>query len=212
MTRSVEETKKQLMAAATTEFAARGPHGTTMEQIAKRAGVNKERLYAYYGEKFQVFAAVLAEQLAQVADAVPLDVLREAGAGEYAGRSFDYLATHPELSRLLHWEALTYGDDEVPDEARRTAYYQQKVETLGAIRAARGFEPNDRQPDHLFSLVFAIVHWWFGLPQLARMLARPVTDDRAEYDRRRATVVAAATLLIEGAVPLDPSPGPVDNG
>ena len=78
MARSVEETKKQLMAAATAEFAARGPHGTTMEQIAKRAGVNKERLYTYYGDKLQVFTTVLAAQLAEVAEAVPIDDLYEA--------------------------------------------------------------------------------------------------------------------------------------
>src|SRR5260370_16966029 len=95
MARTVEETKKQLMAAATAEFAARGPHGTTMEQIAKRAGVNKERLYAYYGEKLQVFAAVLAEELAKVADAVPIDVLHEEGAGEYARPCFHSLPPPP---------------------------------------------------------------------------------------------------------------------
>lgn len=198
MARSVEETKKQLLAAATAEFAARGPHGTTMEQIAKRAGVNKERLYTYYGEKPQVFATVLAEQLAEVAAAVPIDVLQEHGAGEYAGRCFDYLAAHPELIRLLHWEALTYGDGEVPDETRRTAYYQRKVESLAAHQAASGTEPNAAAPDaaHLLSLILAVVHWWFALPQLARMITGSADDDPAEHARRRATVVEAATRLI----------------
>jgi AcrR family transcriptional regulator len=201
MARSVEQTKKQLLAAATAELAARGPHGTTMEQIAKRAGVNKERLYTYYGDKLGVFAAVLSEELAKVADAVPVDVLRDQGAGEYAGCCFDYLATHPELIRLLHWEALTYGDEEVPDEARRTDYYRQKVESLAAVQATQGIEASAGQPDaaHLFSLVLAVAHWWFALPQLARMITGSGSQDHAEHDRRRATVVEAITRLTAGA-------------
>src|SRR3977135_3776000 len=46
-----EETKRRLKQAATEEFAEHGPEGTSMEQIAKRAGINKERLYNYFGDK-----------------------------------------------------------------------------------------------------------------------------------------------------------------
>lgn len=194
MARTVEDTKKQLMAAATAEFAARGPHATTMEQIAKSAGVNKERLYAYYGDKLQVFAAVLAGELAKVADAVPIDVLEKEGPGEYAGHCFDYLDAHPELIRLLHWEALTFGDTEFPDEARRTDYYRQKVNAVAATRAT---SPTTDQPDaaHLYALLLAVAHWWFALPQLARMITGSGGDDRAERGRRRAAVVEAATRI-----------------
>src|SRR5258708_3825174 len=197
MARTVEDTKKQLLAAATAEFAARGPHGTTMEQIAKRAGVNKERLYAYYGEKLQVFAAVLAEQLAEVADAVPIAVLHEEGAGEYAGRCFDYLDAHPELIRLLHWEALTYDDAEVPDEARRTEHYRQKVDSVAATQRS-AHEPAQPDAAHLYALLLAVAHWWFALPQPARMSPGAGGDDRAERDRRRGAVVEAATRLAAG--------------
>jgi AcrR family transcriptional regulator len=207
MARTVENTKKQLMAAATAEFAARGPHGTTMEQIAKRAGVNKERLYTYYGDKLQVFAAVLAEELAKVADAVPIDVLEKEGPGEYAGRCFDYLDAHPELIRLLHWEALMFSDAEVPDEARRTDYYRQKVDAVTATQVTTretgqsdAGQPCTGQPDaaHLYALLLAVAHWWFALPQLARMITGSSGEDRAERENRRAAVVEAATRIAAG--------------
>ena len=147
-----------------------------------------------------VFAAVLAEELAKVADAVPIDVLHAEGAGEYAGRCFDYLDTHPELIRLLHWEALTFGDAEVPDEARRTEYYRGKVDSVAAVQLG---SQDSAQPDvaHLYALLLAVAHWWFALPQLARMITGSGGDDRAERDRRRATVVAAATRLAAGPLP-----------
>ena len=42
-----EGTKRKIKDAATAEFTRHGPAGTTIERIAKRAGVNKERVYNY---------------------------------------------------------------------------------------------------------------------------------------------------------------------
>ena len=50
-----EGTKRRIMQAATTEFAQHGPDGTTVERIARRAGVNKERVYNYFGGKRALF-------------------------------------------------------------------------------------------------------------------------------------------------------------
>src|ERR1700739_4300497 len=56
---NTEQTKRRLKDAATEEFAAHGLHGTTVDRIAERAGVNKERLYNYFGDKRSLFATVL---------------------------------------------------------------------------------------------------------------------------------------------------------
>ena len=57
---NTEETRRRLKEAAVVEFAASGLAGTRMEKIAERAGINKERLYRYFGDKDQLFATVLA--------------------------------------------------------------------------------------------------------------------------------------------------------
>ena len=100
---NTEDTKQQLKEAAVAEFAAHGPNGTTMERIAKRAGINKERLYNYFGDKQNLFSIVLSDELAKVAEAIPIEALEDGDIGDYAGRCFDYLAAHPEFIRLLHW-------------------------------------------------------------------------------------------------------------
>ena len=50
-----EGTRRRLKEAATAEFAEHGPDGTTMAAIAERAGINKERLYKYFGDKQALF-------------------------------------------------------------------------------------------------------------------------------------------------------------
>ena len=66
-----EGTKRKIKDAATAEFTLRGPAGTTVERIAKRAGVNKERVYNYFGSKDRLFSAVLRDELTRAAEAVP---------------------------------------------------------------------------------------------------------------------------------------------
>jgi AcrR family transcriptional regulator len=165
-----------------------------MEGIAKSAGVNKERLYNYFGDKTQVFAAVLTRELAKVADAVPIEVVRTYGAGEYAGQCFDYLAANPDLMRLLHWEALVYGDGPVPDEERRSEHYRQKV---ASFKPAVDTGNSTDQPDAacLYSTILAMAHWWFALPQIARMITGSDANDPAEYHRRRAAIVDTVNRL-----------------
>src|SRR3954447_7034246 len=105
MARNIEETQQRLRAAACAEFAEHGVAGTTVTRIARRAGVNKERLYAYFGDKDALFDEVLTEALEELSRAVAPDGLRFQDLGEFAGRTFDYYRQHPELARLLQWES-----------------------------------------------------------------------------------------------------------
>src|SRR6059036_4233164 len=89
----------RIVAAAREEFARRGFDGARVDQIARRAGVNKQLLFYYFHSKRGLFNAVLArggadleaalEQLG-APDGRPLDRLRATLAAQ-----FDFLATHP---------------------------------------------------------------------------------------------------------------------
>ena len=57
-----EGTRRRLKEAAAAEFAEHGPDGTTMARIAGRAGINKERLYKYFGDKQALFETVLTAE------------------------------------------------------------------------------------------------------------------------------------------------------
>ena len=189
----VEGTKRRIKEAATAEFARCGPDGTTVERIAKKAGVNKERVYNYFGGKRQLFAAVLRDELATVARAVPVSSFALEDIGEYAGRVYDYHRERPELIRLLRWEALVF-DDEVPDEEVRRTYYECKSDAVVEGQEAETVTASIDAP-HLLMLVLSMAGWWSTVPQVARMLCGPPSDE--EHVRRRAAVVAAARRLAE---------------
>jgi AcrR family transcriptional regulator len=186
-----EGTRRRLLEAATVEFAERGPDGTTMARIADRAGINKERLYKYFGDKQSLFQTVLAGELERLAASVG----RPAGfeeIGEFAGRTFDYHAAHPALVRLLLWEGLAGGP--IADEDDRATHYRFKTAAYADAQQS-GVLDDDLDPDHLVFLIIGLAAWWCTVPQLAGMLTGAGDDDMAERARRRATVVRAAERL-----------------
>jgi AcrR family transcriptional regulator len=189
-----EGTKRKILEAAASEFAQRGPDGTTVERIAGLAGVNKERVYNYFGGKNELFARVLREQLATAAQDVPVDTSTADGFAEYAGRLYDYHRQHPALARLLQWEALAF-ESEVPEESSRREYYAIKT---GAITKAQdaGVVVDTIAPDLLHFLLLSLAAYWAVLPQVARMITSVTTNGGNEDARRRASVVEAARRLV----------------
>src|SRR5712691_10731976 len=90
-----EGTRRRLKEAATAEFAEHGPDGTTMARIAERAGINKERLYKYFGDKQALVETVLTDELDKLAASVAPVPSGFEEIGEFAARTFDYQAAHP---------------------------------------------------------------------------------------------------------------------
>ncbi|WP_053715422.1 TetR family transcriptional regulator [Saccharothrix sp. NRRL B-16348] len=191
---NTEETRRRLKEAAVVEFAAHGLAGTRVERIAARAGVNKERLYNYFGDKEQLFHAVLSDELAKIAAAVPFDPESLRDVGEYAGRCFDYHVANPHLVRLLQWEALAYGDGAVPDEEGRAAHYQRKVEAFRTAQSDGAVPPSPDAAD-LVLLIMSLTSWWQAVPQVARMVTGPL-----DLAHRRAAVVEAARRMVSAQV------------
>jgi AcrR family transcriptional regulator len=198
MPRDAERTKRLAREAAILEFAEHGQHGTTMERIAARAGVNKERVYSYFGDKAALFAHVVQEEIEKVAVAVPLTIERTEDVGEFAGRNFDYLEAHPHLARLVLWQGLA-DTGATPDGPIRDAL-QSKVETVAAAQRD-GLIDNAIDPAYLVFLLLALTSWWSAAPQTARALTRASPTDPGERARRRAAVVDAAMRLAKRQLP-----------
>lgn len=96
------------MAAARDEFARRGFAGARVEQIVRRAGVNKQLLFYYYHSKRGLFQAVLEQCAGELESALaaltpppgggsgPLERLRFTLRAQ-----FEFLSRHPEIVALL---------------------------------------------------------------------------------------------------------------
>ncbi|WP_106253130.1 TetR/AcrR family transcriptional regulator [Allonocardiopsis opalescens] len=160
-------TRRALLDAGRAEFVRHGLAGGRTDRIAALSGVNKQRIYAYFGSKEGLFTAVITDALNDLLEVVPLP--EDAGsAGELASRYVEavsgYHRAHPDLLRLLQWEAL-----ELPPEhgrtAERAAKYRGKVDGL----ARRLGIPPDQAAPLLFGLV-GLAAWPHAVPQLAALV------------------------------------------
>src|SRR5699024_9716263 len=79
MTKRTETTRALLLKAARTEFAAHGIAGARVDRIAERAGVNKQRIYANFGDKERLFQHVVGQALDELSS-------RDARRGHHPGR------------------------------------------------------------------------------------------------------------------------------
>ena len=187
-----QETRRRLQQAACTEFAAHGPDGTTMARIAALAGMNKERLYNYFGDKRLLFETVLIEELEKLAVSLEANAPGLEDIGKYTGCIFDYHPSHPHLVRLLLWEGLAEGP--AVNEAGRTAHYQRTVARFAEAQR-NGLLNDDLDPAKLVFLLIGLAAWWFAVPQLARMVTGSDGKGATERRYRRACVVSAARHL-----------------
>lgn len=97
-----------ILEAARAEFAAKGLAGARVNEIAARAGVNKQLIYYYFGSKEDLYRTALEAVYSEIRS-----LERDLHLGDMApaeamtaliGFSFDYLARHPEFIGLLNHE------------------------------------------------------------------------------------------------------------
>lgn len=187
--RDPEATKARIFDAAVAEFARYGIAGARIDRIAAEAKANKQLIYAYFGNKAELFSQVLGRCMVDLAAAVPVDPDDIEG---WLDRLMDYHAAHPELLRLLYWEGIEYGTTELPDETERRAHYAHKVAAFQDAQD-RGVVTDAIPAQDLLFLLVAMANWATVVPQMSRILVGGEDTDR---DRLRASVKEAARRII----------------
>ncbi len=152
-----EATRDRILAAAKDEFATYGLAGARINRIAAQARASKDRLYAYFASKEELFAAVTEQWTSETTAET---ALRGDDLPGYAGRLFDNYVAHPENARLQQWADLEAPDVMSEDDIRsktfrpkvaeirkgaaRGAHRPPRVESHGVDPADHGYRPDAR--------------------------------------------------------------------
>jgi AcrR family transcriptional regulator len=108
--RDPARTRAQILEAALTEFAHKGLAGARVDQIAARAGINKRMIYHYFGNKEDLFLAILErtyDDLRRREAELHLEGMEPAaGMRRLIAFSFNYYIENPHFIRLLNTENL----------------------------------------------------------------------------------------------------------
>lgn len=108
--RQPEKTREQILVAATEEFATAGLGGARVDKIARRAGANKRMIYHYFGNKEDLFLAVMErtyEHIRRQESALHLEELAPVEAmRKFVRFTFNYFNQNPHFVNLLNSENL----------------------------------------------------------------------------------------------------------
>jgi len=189
--RDADDTRRRIFEAATAEFGAHGIAGARIDRIAAAAGANKQLIYAYFGNKRELFDTVVSGHLARLLDEAPFD---PTDLPAHAASIFDHYIRHPELARLGAWHALD------PAEAgHRIAALESviKARTAAVKHAQRAGKISDTIPAaDLLAMVANLASMW-AVP--TQEWSPPGGITPAQARRHRAALLEAVRRLVEPA-------------
>ena len=181
------DTRRRLLDAAFEEFAAHGLAGARVDRIAELARANKRLIYAYYGNKEELFDTVMVRSLGVLTDAVPFSVDDLPG---YAGALFDHMIAHPAMVRLTMWKLLERPSVS-PEE---TEAYRPKVAAIADAKAGGRLAPGDDPVDVMMLVIGLVASWFTNSPALHALAGSGRTEPERVAEHRAALVRAVGLL------------------
>jgi AcrR family transcriptional regulator len=143
--KSADERRDEILDAAMVEFAERGLHGGSTEEIAKRAGISQPYVFRLFGSKKELFKAIVARCLRET-----LETFQRAAEGKRGEEALHamgeaYMQLLADRSRLrAQMQAYAACDDPDLREVVRNGYgdlvaYVERVSGLPPAEVSRFF-------------------------------------------------------------------------
>ena len=168
-----QERERQILDAATVEFATRGYAAGTVEHVGRAVGVSRAMIHAYFGDKDELYAACLTRA------GEPLVAVVAAAQDTAQAPVPRALATLRAILETLedrrHDWPLLYDRSLPPTSSAyaRARHYRTALERLGvegtyaALEHARNAKPGDAEllSELWLELTSAIVRWWLAHPE-----------------------------------------------
>ncbi|MBB4367933.1 TetR/AcrR family transcriptional regulator [Bradyrhizobium sp. cir1] len=188
-------TRKKLLTAARQEFARHGLAGARVDEIAERAGVNKQLVYHYFGDKDALYLAVLEwvyEDIREQERKLNLEGLPpDKAIRRLIEASFDHLAAHPDFIVLLNDENRG-GARHVRGSTRLEAMHSPLVKSVSHILhegVRSGLFRKGIDPVQLYISIAGLSYFFFSnTPTLSAIFGKDLSS-RAQRRARRRHVV-----------------------
>jgi TetR/AcrR family transcriptional regulator len=185
-------TRQKLLTAARREFAQSGLAGARVDEIAARAGVNKQLVYHYFGDKDALYLAVLEwvyEEIRAQERKLNLEGLPpERAIRKLIEGSFDHLAAHPDFIVLLNDENRG-GAKHVRGSRKLEAMHSPLVSMVSKILregVRAGTFRKGVNPVHLYISIAGLSYFFFSnTPTLSAIFGKDLSSAAARRARRK---------------------------
>lgn len=189
-----ETTRGILLAAARSAFAESGLEGARVDDIAHRAGVNKQLVYHYFGSKDELYTAVLEQVYSEIRSRElglnigalsPVDAIRKLIEFE-----FDHHLLSPDFVRILSDEN-AHGGRHL--KGTRAGKLNRPIVDLIGTTIQRGVASGDFRegldPLQVYLSIAALPYFYFGNIHTLSRAFDPSLATKAGQVKRRQQIV-----------------------
>jgi AcrR family transcriptional regulator len=202
--RDPARTRERILQAAIGEFSHKGLDGARVDEIAQHSRANKRLIYHYFGNKEELFLAVLErayDDVRQAEASLHLDGLDpETAIRRLTEFSFDYSASNPHFIHLLNCENL-YGARHLRESKRILQLNSPIIDALRRIldRGQRkGLFRKDVDPVQLYVSIAALGYFYLSNnPTLSVVFGRNLAGSREIRTRREHNVAVILGFLTQ---------------
>lgn len=182
--RNADASRQRILSAATEAFAAQGLDGARVDEIADRAGINKRMLYHYFGNKDDLFAAVLDQLYETICtESAELDIVSSSartGLTKLIDFVVDFYLENPHAITLLNAENL-HKARHLRTSARIRSIqvpFEEMLDALLARGVAEGMFRSGINGARLYISIVGLIYYY-----LSNGHSLSVFFDRDLYDR-----------------------------
>ena len=186
-----DSSRQALLLAARAAFAEGGLEGARVDDIARRAHINKQLVYHYFGSKDGLYTAVLEQVYQEIRDqerGLELDSFpAEEAMRKLIEFSFDYLERSPEFVRILADEN-AHGGQHLKGSHVVTEVNRPIIELIRSTLArgvAAGVFRQGLDPLHVYLSIAGMSFFYFAnLHTLTRAFDSELSTTRGVAERR----------------------------
>ena len=188
--RDADRSQRDILDAASAEFAAHGLGGARMDRIAQAAAVNKRLIYYYFESKESLFLAVLErsyagirgqEQQLNLTQLEPIEAIRR-----LISFTWDYYIAHPDFLSLLNSENL-HRASHLKRSGRAQSLNSPLVQALADVLTRgtqQGLFRAGVDPVQLYISIAGLSYFYLGNSHtLSTIFARDLLGTKAKLER-----------------------------
>lgn len=168
-----KQRREQLLGVSRRLFADKGYEGTTVEEIAAKAGVSKPVVYEHFGGKEGMYAVVVDREIQSLLDAITGALGKRVNARILLEQAtlalLDYIESSPEGFRILVRDSPT-GQSTGSFASLISDVASQVEHLLGAEFKTRGLDPKTAPiyAQMLVGMAALTGQWWLDSPKFKK--------------------------------------------
>lgn len=161
------KSKEAILKQAREVFSQKGYHGARIDEIAEAAGINKQRIYAYFGSKQDLYHTALLEVYSEAARQEKIMKLTSDDIPELTYKLvsafLEFHRSHPDFWRLLSWENINHGHNLSEQDWSQIRYsYISHIEKLFLEGQEKGIFKAEINFSAYIMTVFAITFFYYS--------------------------------------------------